>query len=83
MMDTDWRPSPCPRCGRMRKAARFPKCTDQNCRIQQVHDLSAQIVNPVSAHVMAASLRMKIKPHDVAVSITVEEAREIIRLLER
>lgn len=29
MRDTDWRPSPCPTCGRMRHAAEHPVC--DNC----------------------------------------------------
>lgn len=31
MEDTDWRPSPCPECGRMREAARNPGCLNPNC----------------------------------------------------
>ncbi len=31
MEDTDWRPSPCPKCGVMREAARHPVCKNTNC----------------------------------------------------
>ena len=31
MEDTDWRPSPCPGCGKMRDAARHPVCENTNC----------------------------------------------------
>ena len=31
MKDTDWRPSPCPECGEMRKAARHPVCRNVDC----------------------------------------------------
>lgn len=31
MEDTDWRPSPCPRCGVVREAARNPVCENTNC----------------------------------------------------
>ena len=32
MKDTDWRPSPCPECGVMREAARYPVCKNKECR---------------------------------------------------
>jgi hypothetical protein len=32
MEDTDWRPSPCPKCGVMREAARYPVCENTECR---------------------------------------------------
>lgn len=32
MEDTDWRPSPCPECGRLRNAARYPVCENKECR---------------------------------------------------
>lgn len=31
MEDTDWRPSPCPKCGLMREAARHPVCRNVDC----------------------------------------------------
>lgn len=31
MEDTDWRPSPCPICGKMREAARVPFCKTPGC----------------------------------------------------
>ncbi len=31
MKDTDWRPSPCPDCGKMRNAERHPVCTNTEC----------------------------------------------------
>lgn len=31
MEDTDWRPSPCPECGAMREAARYPRCDNHRC----------------------------------------------------
>jgi hypothetical protein len=32
MEDTDWRPSPCPECGELREAAKYPVCENKNCR---------------------------------------------------
>jgi hypothetical protein len=32
MEDTDWRPSSCPECGKLREAARYPVCENKNCR---------------------------------------------------
>lgn len=32
MQDTDWRPSPCPECGEMREAAKYPVCGNRECR---------------------------------------------------
>lgn len=32
MKDTDWRPSPCPECGEMREAAKYPVCGNRECR---------------------------------------------------
>lgn len=32
MEDTDWRPSACPSCGRLRNAARYPVCENKECR---------------------------------------------------
>jgi len=32
MEDTDWRPSACPECGRLRNAARYPVCENKQCR---------------------------------------------------
>lgn len=31
MIDTDWRPSPCPDCGEYRAAAKNPVCDNPNC----------------------------------------------------
>ena len=31
MEDTDWRPSACPDCGKMRNAERHPVCTNTEC----------------------------------------------------
>jgi hypothetical protein len=31
MEDTDWRPSRCPGCGKMRNAERYPVCTNTEC----------------------------------------------------
>jgi hypothetical protein len=31
MQDTDWRPSPCPRCGVMREATQYPVCENKQC----------------------------------------------------
>ena len=31
MQDTDWRPTPCPLCGKMREAARTPLCSNVSC----------------------------------------------------
>ena len=31
MTDTDWRPSSCPGCGKMRNAGRYPVCTNTGC----------------------------------------------------
>jgi hypothetical protein len=31
MIDTDWRPSPCPDCGEYRAAAKNPVCLNPNC----------------------------------------------------
>ena len=31
MEDTDWRPSPCPRCNRMREARPYPVCDNKQC----------------------------------------------------
>jgi len=31
MEDTDWRPSPCPECGELREAAKYPVCENKNC----------------------------------------------------
>lgn len=31
MEDTDWRPSACPECGRLRNAARYPVCDNYLC----------------------------------------------------
>lgn len=33
MEDTDWRPSPCPKCGVMREAARNPVCPNYACGV--------------------------------------------------
>jgi hypothetical protein len=32
MEDTDWRPSACPKCGRLRNADRHPVCENIECR---------------------------------------------------
>jgi hypothetical protein len=32
MEDTDWRPSACPECGRLRNADRHPVCENKECR---------------------------------------------------
>lgn len=32
MIDTDWRPSKCPACGVMRKAAEYPVCENKECK---------------------------------------------------
>lgn len=32
MEDTDWRPSACPSCGKLRNAARYPVCENRECR---------------------------------------------------
>jgi hypothetical protein len=32
MKDADWRPSHCPECGRLRAAAKYPVCTNTECR---------------------------------------------------
>ena len=32
MEDTDWRPSACPECGRLRNAARYQVCENIECR---------------------------------------------------
>ena len=31
MEDTDWRPSPCPQCGKLRDAAKTPVCRNVAC----------------------------------------------------
>ena len=31
MEDTDWRPSPCPQCGKLREAAKTPVCENPLC----------------------------------------------------
>lgn len=36
MRDTDWRPSPCPKCGTMRHAAENPICTNPSCEVEQL-----------------------------------------------
>lgn len=38
MRDTDWRPSPCPKCGKLREASEFPICEDcdQPSRVAEV-----------------------------------------------
>jgi hypothetical protein len=33
MEDTDWRPSPCPVCGVLRAAVKYPKCHNKECEI--------------------------------------------------
>lgn len=33
MEDTDWRPSPCPKCGVMRAAAKNPVCPNHACGV--------------------------------------------------
>jgi hypothetical protein len=32
MEDTDWRPSPCPSCGELRAAAKYPVCCNRDCK---------------------------------------------------
>ncbi len=34
MEDTDWRPSPCPECGEIREAARYPVCKNVICQVK-------------------------------------------------
>lgn len=36
MEDTDWRPSACPNCGRLRHAARRPVCTNPACSMSRI-----------------------------------------------
>lgn len=44
MEDTDWRPSPCPKCGTMRAAQRNPVCTNPRC-----NSTGMQITDPKTA----------------------------------
>ncbi len=41
MEDTDWRPTPCPRCGTMREATRHPVCENKKCNYFGYRDYSS------------------------------------------
>jgi hypothetical protein len=51
MGDTDLRPIPCPRCGRPRKAQRYPVCDNKECRPLGTDEIEAMVV-AVRAHIV-------------------------------
>lgn len=42
MQDTDWRPTPCPLCGVMRKAEQYPVCQNNLCHYFALHGDEAE-----------------------------------------
>lgn len=64
MKDTDWRPSPCPECGSLRDAAKYPVCENKQCRIYG-HLTGQNYYNPQVETNMNKPRYLWIRPNNV------------------
>lgn len=59
MKDTDYRPSPCPYCGKMRAAAKKPKCTSVDCQLAEY----VKLANKKESADMTYSYKPSLEPY--------------------
>jgi len=80
--DTDWRPSVCPQCGRLRHAARHPICKNPLCSMNGISKTTNEDINKIGQAKMitAKEARMLAGPTDAeAANLALESVFAAIR----